>query len=187
MQIKVLALDFHEERKWKKGLSYNLSHNASQKYKKNKTKEKINDLHKKCCCLYLAMSVNYNIKEICNGKINTKMNENLNKLIQETVSSNDLRNDILTKKETIEKLKIKVEKAFGDKFKNAESMVKIFKQMENMIKHNEKQSEFSTNIIIDNSNNIEMLDITQKNLDTEIVRINKIYESNTIYFNNRDR
>ena len=178
MQIKVLALDFHEERKWKKGLLYNLSHSTSQKYKKRKTKEKINDLHKKCCCLYLAMSVNYNIKEICNGRVNTKMNENLNKLIKETVSSNDLRNDILTKKETIEKLKVKVEKAFGDKFKNAESMVKIFKQMENMIKQNEKQSEFSNNMNIDSSNNIDFKEINQKNFDTEIVRINKIYESN---------
>ena len=180
MQIKNLALDFHEDRKWKKAICYTLAHKASQKYKKKKTKEKINELYKKSCCLYMAMCVNFNIKEICNGKFNNKMNENLNQLIKETISSNDLRNDIMTKKDTIERLKYKVEKVFGDKFKNAESLVKIFKQMENMIKQNEKLSEnlFNpNNMIIDSNSGIELTDIPQKNLDNEIGRINKIYES----------
>ena len=184
MQIKNLALDFNEDRKWKKGICYTLAHKVSQKYKKNKTKEKINDLYKKSCCLYLAMSVNFNIKEICNGRFNNKMNENLNQLINETMSSNDLRNDLMKKKETIEKLKNKVEKVFGDKFKNAESLVKIFKQMENMIKQNERMSEngvIPNNMIIDSNPGIELIEIPQKNFDNEIGRINKIYESKIYY------
>ncbi len=179
MQIKHLALDFHEERKWKKGILYNLIHKAAQKYKKNKTKEKINELYKKSCCLYLAMCLNFNIKEICNGKNNSKMNESLNRLIKETMSSNDLRIDILKKKERVEKLKNKVEKVFGDKFKNAESLLKIFKQMENIIKQNERNVEnpiISMNI--DSVTGKEFPEFQQKNIDNEIGRINKIYESN---------
>lgn len=181
MQIKNLALDFHEERKWKKGILYNLIHKASQKYKKNKTKEKINDLYKKSCCLYMAMCVNFNIKEICNGKNNSKMNESLNKLLKETMSSNDLRNDIVKKKERIEKLKNKVEKVFGDKFKNAESLLKIFKQMENIIKQNERNGENShNNMNIDSVSSTDIQEIQQKTIDNEIGRINKIYESNML-------
>ena len=73
---------------------------------------------------------------------------------------------------------------FGDKFKNAESLVKIFKQMENMIKQNERMSEngvIPNNMIIDSNPGIELIEIPQKNFDNEIGRINKIYESKIYY------
>jgi hypothetical protein len=97
------------------------------------------------------------------------------------MSSNDLRIDILKKKERVEKLKNKVEKVFGDKFKNAESLLKIFKQMENIIKQNERNVDnpiISMNI--DSVTGKEFPEFQQKNIDNEIGRINKIYESNRL-------
>lgn len=129
-----MALDFHEERKWKKGMNYVLSNQIAGKVKKNKSMKKLDELYKKCMCLYLSMNVNNNITDISLGKDNKNMNTRLNTYIKSISDLDYLRDQFDNWKNSLQMLKIKIDKKFGQKNINkAQNFLKVLNLMENMI------------------------------------------------------
>jgi len=139
VQVKYLALDIHEENKWKKGYSSVISNQIATKVKKTNRKKKLDELYKRCMCLYLSMNINNNLTDISLGNENKNMTEQLNSYIK-TISNVDyLSHQFSRWKKTLSELKSKLEKTFGEqKMKKAGSFFKVLNLMEDMIKMQEE-------------------------------------------------
>lgn len=197
-----MALDVFEERKWKKGISYVYASQISSKVKKQKSKKKLDELYKRCMCLYLSMTVNNNFSDISQGKINKNMSDKLNIYIK-NVSNIDYFNRQFTHwKEYLKEIKSKLEKKFGENnIKNAKNFFKVLDLMENMINIQEEamkkiQSYNNALLIRDNLEDLEMrpcdLDIhlptLEVHLDWNILdkELNELMEEITNELNNND-
>ena len=77
LQSKYMALDFHEERKFKKNLAVIMTQSCIESLKTKKVNKRINNLAKDCYIIYLNMNGNNNITGFsCERKnINNKLNE----------------------------------------------------------------------------------------------------------------
>ena len=136
--MKELALDFHEERKWKKGIAYVLSNQIASKLKEKKSKKKLDELYKKSMCLFISMSVNYNYSDISMGKINKKMTKALNEHIKKVTNTESLLEEFANWKNKIRDIKNKMEKKYFINGKKAKNFTKIINLMENMIQMQEE-------------------------------------------------
>ena len=191
MQVKLLALDFFEERKWKKSLLCNLSKQCTSKIKKEKSNTKCNELYKKCLCLYRSLLLNNNFQNIKLGYMTTpKENYDLNNYIKKTVDLDYINNIVIKWKETIKKINYKLEKLLGEKsYKNAKHFIKTITLMEDMIKLHEEKTKltFESNlapnkfvndiekeqIIIDSKIAIVNIEVISKEMDNLIEELNK--------------
>jgi hypothetical protein len=126
-------LDFHEERKWKKGIAYVLSNQIASKLKEKKSKMKLDELYKKSMCLFISMSVNYNYSDISMGKINKKMTKALNEHIKKVTNTESFLDEFANWKNKIQDIKNKLEKKYFINGKKANNFLKIINLMENMI------------------------------------------------------
>ena len=75
---KYLALDFHEERKWKKAFAFVYANNARLKFEEKIKKNKIDDLSKKCYSIYFAINHGNNTSEFSEDTNKSKLNDYLN-------------------------------------------------------------------------------------------------------------
>jgi hypothetical protein len=127
-----MALDFYEERKWKRAIASLLAQQCAAKCKKNKTKKKLDELYKRCMCLYLSMNVNNNFFDISQGIENKKMSIQLNKYIKENSNIEYFNEQFKHWRITLDEIKLKLEKKFGS-IKNAKHFLKVLELMENMV------------------------------------------------------
>ena len=75
---KYLALDFHEERKWKRAFACVYAQNARNEFEEKIKKKKIDDLYKKCYSIYFAINHGNNTSEFSEDTKKSKLNEYLN-------------------------------------------------------------------------------------------------------------
>ena len=73
-----MALDFHEERKWKKAFAFVYANNARLKFEEKIKKNKIDDLSKKCYSIYFAINHGNNTSEFSEDTNKSKLNDYLN-------------------------------------------------------------------------------------------------------------
>lgn len=139
LQVKYMALDMFEERKWKKGIYHVMSNQIATKVKKSNRKKKLDELYKRCMCLYLSMNVNHNLADISMGKENKNMSEQLNTYIK-SISNVDYLNKQFTHwKDVLAEIKTKLQKKFGENNLNkAKNFFKVIDLMENMINMQEE-------------------------------------------------
>jgi len=131
--MKEMSLDVHEERKWKKGIAYILSNQISSQLKEKKSRLKLDELYKKCMCLYISMSVNYNFSDISMGKTNKNMNKALNDHIKNVTNTELFIQEFGNWKNKLKDIKLKLEKKYEITAKKAKNFLKIINLMENMI------------------------------------------------------
>jgi hypothetical protein len=128
-----MSLDVYEERKWKKGIYHVIANQISVKVKKANRKKKLDELYKRCMCLYLSMNINNNLTDISLGNENKNMSEQLNSYVK-AISDVDYFNNQFTKwKGTLNEIKSKLEKKFGEQKANVKDFFKVINLMENMI------------------------------------------------------
>lgn len=122
-------MDFHEERKWKKGISYVFANQIASKLKEQKSKLKLDELYKKCLCLFISMSVNYNYSDISMGKMNKALTDHIKKV----TDIESFINKFAHWKNRIRDINHKLEKKYDLNNQKAKNFAKIINLMENMI------------------------------------------------------
>jgi hypothetical protein len=123
-----------EQRKWKKGIYYVLSNQAETKLKKINRKKKLDELYKRCMCLYLSMNINNNLTDISMGKVNRNMTEQLNSYIKTVSNVEYLNKQFGHWKDSLVDIKAKLQKKFGEKnMSKAKNFLRVIDLMENMI------------------------------------------------------
>jgi hypothetical protein len=164
VQSKYIALDFFEERKWKKALASILATQCANKFKHLKTKKKLDELYKRCMCMYLSMTVNNNMCDVTQGHDNMKIKGDLSNYIKR-VSNVEYFHEIFEHwKIALIDIKAQLDKKFGN-IKKAKHFLKVIELMENMIKVQEENIKpEAENTYID----FKTLDIEMKNLFQEI-------------------
>ena len=70
VQTKYLALDFHEERKWKPAFASIYAKDAKNEIDEKKKKKKIDDLYKKCYSIYFTINHGNNSSEFSDDNKN---------------------------------------------------------------------------------------------------------------------
>ena len=82
VQTKYLALDFHEERKWKRALASIYAKDAKNEIAETIKKKKIDDLYKNCYSIYFSITHGNNSSEFSdesknelNDYLKPKLNE----------------------------------------------------------------------------------------------------------------
>lgn len=140
---KLLALDFFEERKWKKGISHFLCKQASIKQKKNKSNERISDLYKRCLCLHRSILISNNFMDISENRPNI-ISQPLKRLIKQNSDLKYLYSMFNKWKNTIKHYKTKLIAIFGEDYKEkAKEFVRVIYLMENLIKIHEERVKLS--------------------------------------------
>ncbi len=160
--MKEMSLDIHEERKWKKGVAYVLSNQIASKLKEKRSKRKLDELYKKCMCLFISMSVNYNFSDISMGKINKRMNKALIDHIKNVTDTELFIHEFSHWKNKLKDIKNKLEKKYELSAKKAKNFLKIINLMENMIILQEEAVK-KINAINQQKYDAEKLKISSKN------------------------
>ena len=109
-----------------------LAQQCATKCKKNKTKKKLDELYKRCMCLYISMNVNNNFIDISQGIENKNMSIQLNKYIKDHSNVEYFNEQFKHWRIALDEIKLKLEKKFGS-IKNAKHFVKVLELMENMV------------------------------------------------------
>lgn len=140
---KLMALDFFEERKWKKGISHFLCKQASVKQKKLKSNERISDLYKRCLCLHRSILINNNFMDISENRPNI-LSQPLKRLIKKNSDMKYFYSMFNKWKNTIKNYKAKLVAIFGDNYKDkAKEFVRVIYLMDNLIKIHEERVKLS--------------------------------------------
>ena len=133
VQTKYLALDFYEERKWKKACGFIIAQNAKKENEKKEKDNKIKYLFKKCYSLYMAINQNLNASELLlhnnndrlDEYLHTNLNNDINKLIQDLYNWKKQIKDIETEIKEYIKIDDINEKKFIDIFSMINSLIDI--------------------------------------------------------------
>ena len=83
MQSKYLALDFHEERKWKRAFASIYAKDAKNEIDERKKKKKIDDLYKKCYSIYFTINHGNNSSEFSDDNKKNELNDYLKPKLNE--------------------------------------------------------------------------------------------------------
>ena len=125
-----MALDFYEERKWKKACCFCFSKNCSQEVKKKEENKKLDSLYIKC------LNLNSSLKDTNNTSSLSLNNDNKNKnqLIFICKKDNEyIINEILKWKICIKQLENKLKESKSQKI---EKFLKILNEVGNIILKN---------------------------------------------------
>lgn len=182
MQIKFFALNIFEERKWKKGVSYVLANEISNKLKKQNAKNKLDQLYRRCMCLYISITVKNNYTEIRNGQTNKNMSNELNNYIQNNKNIGDVGTQFEHWKNQIIHIKEKLDKNFSLRTTNAKNFLKIITLMDNMVsmqletQRKLKDLDIPRNLFTPEKNQ-ESNDLFELELDMNNYRLSKDFEN----------
>lgn len=135
LQAKLMALDFFEERKWKKGACYLMARHSSLRIEKVKSNEKLTELYKRSLCLHRSIVINNVFKEISEG--NTQ-GLPINNYLKKKLNQDEIRSMFSKWKLSLRLIKLKLMKAFGDSlYTKAKEIVKLIGIIDNLIKIHE--------------------------------------------------
>ena len=137
MQSKYLALDFYEERKWKKACGYILAQNAEKENEKKYKNDKINILYNKCYSLYIAINQYYNISEQLvynnNDRLNYYLHTNINNNVENMIK------DILYWKKYIKDIETDIKSCLNVDMINNNKLCDVFSSVKNIINIQEQK------------------------------------------------
>ena len=131
VQTKYLALDFYEERKWKKACGYILAQNAKKENEKKYKNDKINSLYNKCYSLYIAINQYYNISEQLvynnNDRLNNYLHTNINNNVKNMIK------DILYWVKYIKEIETEIKSCINVDMINNNKLCDVFSSVKNII------------------------------------------------------
>ena len=133
LQSKYLALDFHEERKWKKSVGYIMSNKIAAKVKRRRQNKKLDDLYLECLYISFSNNINNTDADIAMGGDKNKFDQ-FSSSFPKNNNQEYLSNELINWKNSVNELKSKLTKKFGEsKLKKAEKFLKVLNLIENII------------------------------------------------------
>ena len=135
MQTKYLALDFHEERKWKRAFASIYANNAKNEIDEKKKKKKIDDLYKKCYSIYFTINHGNNSSEFSDDNKN-ELNDYLKPKLNEY---NNLEKELNNWKKQIKDLENKLKSNIKMEGIYVNGFLDIFSLIQSIINNQEEK------------------------------------------------
>ena len=135
MQTKYLALDFHEERKWKRAFASIYANNAKNEIDEKKKKKKIDDLYKKCYSIYFTINHGNNSSEFSDDNKN-ELNDYLKPKLNEY---NNLEKELNNWKKQIKDLENKLKSNIKTEGIYINGFLDIFSLIQSIINNQEEK------------------------------------------------
>ena len=133
LQSKYMALDFHEERKWKRMCGHVFSHKIAMKVKRRRQSKTLDYLYQEC----LQISFSNNNSAETDMPMYDKVKSDL---FPKNNNPEYLSNELVNWKTSLGELKKKLNKKFGEStLKKAEKFLKVLNLIENIIAMQEEK------------------------------------------------
>ena len=179
-----MALDFYEERKWKKAWGFIFAQNAKKETEKKEKSNKINDLYKKCYSLYMAINQNHNASELLLYNINDRLDDYLKKNLNNDIEN--LSKDLYNWKKQIKDIETEIKGGIKIDDINEKKLSDIFSLIKSLINIQEEKIK----IIYNNRNsNIQHIDPRNINDMTNLLKqskqLNNVDNQNYIILSNK--
>ena len=131
-----MALDFHEERKWKRAFASIYAKNAKNEIDELKKKKKIDDLHKKCYAIYFTINHGNNTAEFSDDNKKNELNDYLKPKLNEY---DNLEKELNNCKKQIKDLENKLKSNIKAEGSNVKGFLDIFNLIQSIINNQEEK------------------------------------------------
>ena len=172
-----MALDYYEERKWKKACGYIIAHDAKKLNQKKEKNNKIRSLYNKIFSLYITINQYSNVSELfeCNN------NDRLNDYLYDNINSNNFEEmvkDLFSWKNQLKQIENE-KKIYKIIINNDQQLINVFNYINNFINI---QEETIKKIFI-RRNNINKLQFNELNVFDLSYFAELLKQANNINFN----
>ena len=167
MQTKYLALDFHEERKWKRAFASIYAKDAKNEIDERKKKKKIDDLYKKCYSIYFTINHGNNSSEFSDDNKKNELNDYLKPKLNEY---DNLEKELNNWKKQIKDLENKLKSNIKTEGIYINGFLDIFSLIQSII--NNQEEKLKEIKMSNKNNNMQDLAIPGSLSDVAVMLIN---------------